>query len=58
MTQKSDSEVIFFFTTAFKCHKNNDYIKAKDLYNKVLKISPNHFETIFLLGSLSVQTNE
>ena len=36
------------------CQKNN-FKKAEELCNKILNIDPNHFDTIFLLGSLSVQ---
>jgi len=37
------------------CQKNN-FEKAEELCNKILNIDPDHFDTIFLLGSLSVQT--
>ena len=37
------------------CKKNN-FAKAEELCNKILNIDPNHFDTIFLLGSLSAQT--
>ena len=45
------------FSLAFKNHKDKNYTVAKNYYNKVLEINPNHFESIFLLGSLSVQNN-
>ena len=45
------------FSLAFKNHKDKNYNLAKNYYNKVLEINPNHFESIFLLGSLSVQNN-
>ena len=38
-----------------KCQKNN-FEKAEELCNKILNIDPNHFDTIFLLGSISIQT--
>ena len=44
------------FALAFQKHKNKNYSTAESLYKKVLKIDPNHFESIYLLGSLSVQT--
>ena len=58
MKNKLNSKINNFFNIAFKNHKNNNFNKARDLYTKVLTINPNHFEAIFLLGSLSVQTND
>ena len=57
MTQQKDNEIKNLFSSAIKYHKNNNFEKAKDFYNKVLMINANHFETLFLLGSLSAQTN-
>ncbi len=41
---------------AFKNHKNNNLKVAEDLYKKILKADANNFDTILLLGSLSIQT--
>ena len=41
---------------AFKNHKENNFRIAENLYLKILKITPDHFDTIFLLGSLWYQT--
>ena len=41
---------------AFQSHQKNNFKDAENLYKKILKINPNHFESIFLLGSLLVQT--
>ena len=44
------------FLLALQSHKKNDFVSAEKFYNKVLKINPNHFNTIFYLASLSAQT--
>ena len=46
-----------FFASAFQNHQNKKFNIAEKLYKKVLKDNPEHFESIYLLGSLSVQTN-
>ena len=43
-------------TLAYQNHKKNNLDIAEGLYEKVLKIDPNHFETVFLLGSLLSQS--
>ena len=42
--------------SAFQSCQKKDFKKAEKLCNKILNIDPNHYDTIFLLGSLSVQT--
>ena len=37
---------------AFQNHQKNNLKIAKELYEKILKKYPNHFETLFLLGTL------
>ena len=44
------------FDLAVQNHQKNNFKVAEDLYKKVLKTNPNDFESIFLLGSLSIQT--
>ena len=44
------------FDLAVQNHQKNNFEVAEDLYKKVLKTNPNDFESIFLLGSLSIQT--
>ena len=39
---------------AVQNHKKNNFQVAENLYKEVLKINPNHFESIFLLGTLSI----
>ena len=44
------------FALALEHHKKKSYKIAEDLYEELLKINPYHFEVIFLLGSLQIQT--
>ena len=44
------------FALAVKNHKKNNLKVAENLYNKILKIDPNHIETIFSLGVLLTKT--
>ena len=44
------------FALALQHHKKKNYKIAENLYEELLKISPYHFEVIFLLGSLQIQT--
>ena len=44
------------FTQALQAHRERKFKNAEILYKKILKIDPNHFESIFYLASLSVQT--
>ena len=46
------------FDLAFEHHKKNDFKIAENLYKDVLKLNPNHFETIYLLGSLLLQKKD
>jgi len=46
------------FALAFQNHQKNNFKDAEILYKKILKINPNHFESIFLLGSLLLQTKK
>ena len=44
------------FELAFQNQKKNNFKLAEKLYKKVLKKYPNHFQTVGLLGVLSLQT--
>jgi len=57
MRKKKKSTLEETFTLAYQKHKENDFKEAENLYKKILELHPKHFETIFLLGSLSLQTN-
>ena len=44
------------FDAAYQNHKKNLFKIAENLYKEVLKSNPNHFGSIFYLGTLLVQT--
>ena len=44
------------FDTAYQNHKKKFFKIAENLYKEVLKTNPNHFRSIFYLGTLLVQT--
>ena len=50
MNKKELSET---FALAYQNHQKNNLDIAQNLYGKILKEYPNHFETLFLLGTLS-----
>ena len=56
MMQNKNLSVEESLTLAIQNHQKNNFKIAQDLYEKILKISPNHFKVIFLLGTLSAQT--
>ena len=43
------------FESAVQNHKKNNFKIAEKLYKKILSVNPDHFRSIFLLGSLSAQ---
>ena len=43
------------FEFALKNHQENKLEVAEEFYKKILKTNPNHFESTFLLGTLSAQ---
>ena len=55
---KKNTAIEVAYDTALKNHKKNNFKLAEELYKKILKINPKHFESIFLLGTLSVQLNK
>ena len=46
------------FSLALQNHQKNRLQVAENLYKKILKINPNHFESIFLLGTLLAETKK
>ena len=52
---KKNLRIKALFSTALLNHKKNDFNEAIRFYKKVLEIDPNHFESIFHLGSLFLQ---
>jgi len=57
MNKKKNITTKETFTLAVQNHQKNNLQVAEKLYKETLKTNPNHIETIFLLGSLSAQTN-
>ena len=55
MVQKTEIENLI--NSAKDYHKKNKFIEAKKIYEKIIKIDPNHLESIFRLGSLFAQIN-
>ena len=56
MNKKKNQITEETFALAVQNHKKKNYKIAEDLYEELLKINPYHFEVIFLLGSLQIQT--
>ena len=54
MNQKLIIEKIF--NSALENHQKNNLQNAKRIYKEILKINPNHFQSICTLGTLSIRT--
>ena len=52
---KNNKSIEETFNSAFKNHQKNNLQVAENLYEEILKIDPNHFQTICFLGTLSIQ---
>ena len=52
MNEKKELIIKETFSLAIKNHKKNNFQIAANLYKKVLKINPNHFESNYYLGIL------
>ena len=52
MNEKKELIIKETFSLAIKNHKKNNLQIAANLYKKVLKINPNHFESNYYLGIL------
>jgi len=55
---KNNSSIKEIYTLALREYEKNNFAAAEKLYNKILKINPNHFETVFLLGTLLAQNRQ
>ena len=55
MHEKKNLTIEETFALALKNHQNKNYQVAENLYKQILKINPNHFESIFYLGSLLIE---
>ena len=58
MSEKKNLTSKETFALAVQNHKKSNFKDAKILYKKILKINPKHFESIFFLGTLLVQTHK
>ena len=52
---KNNKSIEETFNSALKNHQKNNLQVAENLYEEILKIDPNHFQTICFLGTLSIQ---
>jgi len=55
MTEEENLNLQETFTLAHQNHQKGNFKAAENLYKRVLKNNPDHFETIFYLGSLYLQ---
>ena len=55
MELKNNQEIKKALIEAFQNHKKNNFKDAENIYQKILKNNPEHFETIFYLGTLYSQ---
>ena len=53
---KTVQEIKQIFSLAYDNHLKGNLELAENLYKKILKLKPQHFETTFLLGTLYLQT--
>ena len=56
MNEKNNLTAKETFVLALQNHQKNNFQVAENLYKKILKMNSNHFESIFYLGTLLVQT--
>ena len=56
MNEKKNLTTEETFALAVQNHKKNNFQIAENLYKETLKTNPNHFESIYYLGTLLVQT--
>ena len=56
MIEINNCKIEEIFASALQNHQKNNLSIAENLYKKILNINPNHFESIFYLGSLFIQT--
>ena len=55
---KKNQEIKEMFASAIKEHQKNKLKNAEKFYKKILIEDPNHFDSIFLLGTLLLQTKK
>ena len=57
MTKKENLNLQENFALALQNHQKGNFKVAENIYKKVLENNPDHFETVFYLGSLYLQMN-
>ena len=55
---KKNQGIKEMFASAIKEHQKNNLKTAEKFYKKILIEDPNHFDSIFLLGTLLLQTKK
>ena len=55
MNKEKNLGIDEIFNLAFKDHKESKFKSAESNYNKILIEDPNHFNTLYLLGTLNFQ---
>jgi len=58
MNEKKNLTIEETFALAVKNQKKNNFQIAENLYKEALKINPNHFKSIYYLGTLLAQTKK
>ena len=58
MNKENNLSIDEIFNLAFKDHKESKFKSAENNYNKILIKDPNHFNTLYLLGTLNFQTQK
>jgi len=58
MNKKKNLSTKETFALAFQNHKKSNLQVAENLYKEILKINPNHFESIYYLGTLLAWTKK
>ena len=54
--QKKQSEIKI--SQALELHRAGQFAQAKSIYEEILRVNPNHFDAIQLLGTIALQANE
>ena len=55
---KKNQTIKEIFNSAFENHKNNNFNIAENLYREIIKIKPDHIDSIFYLGGLLTKKRE
>ena len=58
MNEKKNLTTKETFALALQKQQERNFQVAENLYKNILKTNPNHFESIFLLGTLLAETKK